>query len=60
MIVMRACAMAVRFRESGCENAFHSHVVIAMRGLVPRIHVFVAAGEGVDGRYNAGHDDDAT
>ena len=29
-----------------------------MRGLVPRIHVFLVVWRGVDGRHKAGHDND--
>ena len=32
------------------------HFPVVMRGLVPRIHVFLAAGKDVDGRDERGHD----
>jgi hypothetical protein len=31
--------------------------LIVMRGLDPRIHVFLSAPQGVDGRVEPGHDD---
>ncbi len=37
-------------------RAFPDNVDTVMRGLVPRIHVFLVTAQGVDGRDKRGHD----
>jgi ABC-type Zn uptake system ZnuABC Zn-binding protein ZnuA len=39
-------------------SSFSENVDVVMRGLVPRIHDFLAVSEDVDGRDERGHDDD--